>query len=156
MTDKFDLFVDDSIPNEIENRKIIVEEGQLFIRGRGIAMFRSTNAKLYDVLYVSKFEANLILISKLCGFKNKSVFDQRSMTILNFINFDRIFLRAERFKHEGLYYVTKINSEVSEIIAIADDFKMINVEAMRISNLDLSRAYHQKLKLEKSKNEYIL
>ena len=142
MIDKLDLFVDDPIPNEIKNRKIIVEKRQLFIRKKNIATFRSTNAKLHNVLYVSKFEANLISISKLCEFKNKGVFDQRSITILNFINFDRILLRAKRSKHEGLYYVTKVNSEINEMTAIADDFKMINVEAMRISNLDSNRAYH--------------
>ena len=119
-------------------------------------MFKSTNAKLHDVLYVSKLKVNFISISKFCEFKNKDVFDQKSMTILNFINFDRIFLRAERSKHENLYYVTKINDDVSEITAIADDFNIINVEAVRVSNLNFNRAYHQKLEIKNSKNEYTL
>ena len=154
MIDKFDLFIDDPISNEIENRKVIVGEGQLFIRKRDIAMFRSTNVRFHDVLYVSRLEANLISISKLCGSKNKGVFDQKSMTILNLFNFDRIFLRAERSKHEGLYYVTKVNDDVNEMTATADDFNMINVETVRVPNLNFNRVYHQKLKVKNSKNEY--
>ena len=156
MTNKFNLFVDDLTPNEIENRKIIVEERQLFIRRKNIAMFRSTNARFYDVLYESKLKANFISISKLCEFRNKSVFDQKSMTILNFINFNRIFLRAKRSKHENLYYVTKVNDDVNKIIAIADDFNMIDVETIKISNLNFNRAYHQRLKIKNSKNKYTL
>ena len=154
MINKFDLFVNDSTFNEIENRKIIVEKKQLFIRKKNIAMFKSTNTKFCNVLYVSKLKANLISISKLCEFRNNNVFNQKSMTILNFINFDRIFLRAKKFKHENLYYVTKINDDVNEIIAIADDFNIINVEAIKVSNLNFNRIYHQRLKIKKLKIEY--
>ena len=118
-------------------------------------MFKSTNAKLHDVLYIPKLKTNFISISKLCESRNKSVFDQRSMTILNFINFDRIFLRAEKSKHKNLYYVTKVNDNINKMTATADDSNMVNVEAVKISNLNFNRAYPQRLKIKNSKNKYI-
>lgn len=156
MTDKLDLFVDDPTPNESGNRKVIVGGGQLSIRGRGIAMFRSSNTRLHDVLYVPRLGANLISVPKLCGSKNKGVFDQRSMTILDSTNPDRVLLRAERSKHGGLYYVTEIDGDASEIAATADDSNMVDEEAVGVPNLDPSRTYHQDLDVKNSKDEYIL
>ena len=156
MTDKLDLFINDPTPNESGNRKVTVGGGQLAIRGRGIAMFRPTNAKLRDVLYVPKLGANLVSVPKFCGSRYKGTFDQRSMTITDSVNPDIVILRAERSRNGGLYKVTEINSDVSETAAAADDSNMLDVEAVGVPNLDPSRAHLQNMELQSSKDQYTL
>ena len=57
-----DDFIKDLRPNKNKNRKIHVGGGIIPIKGRGIAVFLTTNIELKDYLYTPKFGARLISI----------------------------------------------------------------------------------------------
>ena len=155
MTDDLDLFIDDPKANESGNRKVIVGGGQLAIRGKGIALFRPSNTKLRNVLYVPKLGANLIAVSKLCSPKHIGQFNATSMKIFLKDDPDKIVFQAERKRSGGLYYVKEIAQESFEFAAPASD-NTNDTEVVGVKELDPSRQYYRELESKASKDEYIL
>jgi hypothetical protein len=83
MTDRFDLFEQNSILNEISNRKVKVSRGFLPIRRRDTVWtkFYNSKIKLANTFYVPKLGANLLSILRFYRKEYTGSFDYKDFAI---------------------------------------------------------------------------
>jgi len=107
MINRLDLFENNPISRESENRKVKIGGGFLLIKGRDTirTYFNTFKIRLINTFYVLRLGTNLLSIIKLCRKGYTDIFDYREFTVFPVSQPDKPIMKVKKLDNESLFTI---------------------------------------------------
>ncbi len=116
ITNHFNLFENNSIPKESENRKVKVKNRFLPIKKRGTIRthFNTFKIKFINTFYIPRLEISLLSTIKLYRKGYTGIFDYKKFTIFPVSQPDKPIIKTKKLDNESLFITIQVLNESTE------------------------------------------